>query len=418
MRASISRSRARSAVGRALAGANGARALDHLARLEEIAQLDHRERRERRVADVGAEGDELLARQAGERLAHGGGADAEAQGDRLDHDPVAGRELVVDDLGLEQQVDVLGQAGTGRLRRGARHAAVARGAAHSLGHAIFRADEREQFLDRGLGGGAIERDAAVLQQAHTVAGLEHVQVVVRDHDLRDVAALAQLADQLEDQPALLRAHRRERLVEQDDLGVREDRARDGDRLALAARERRDLGVHVGDVDAERVEVRPRRARIEPLLSTPQARVLALQEHVVEHGQPGHESEVLVDGVDAERARVDDRFQVHRVAEQRDLARVGPVVAREDLDERRLAGAVVADQPEHLALAQVQAHVAQRGDRAEALGEVLDAEHVVGCAVGLDSGRLHDVHTGFPRTRAMRYPSAIESRIAVPMKRSL
>ena len=178
-------------------------------------------------------------------------------------------ELVVDDLGLEQLVDVLGQAGGGGLDRGAQAVAVVRAAIHASGTRYSGAHEREQLLDRCLGAGRVERDAAVLQQAHAVAGLEHVQVVVRDHDLRDVAALAQLADQLDDQPALLGAHRRERLVEQDDLGVREHRARDGDRLALAARERRDLGVDVGDVDAERVEVlRAPGARIEPLSSTP------------------------------------------------------------------------------------------------------------------------------------------------------
>ena len=70
MRASISRSRAEVVVGRALAGAHGAGALDHLARLEEVAQLGQRERRQRGVADVGAEGDELLAGQARQRLAH------------------------------------------------------------------------------------------------------------------------------------------------------------------------------------------------------------------------------------------------------------------------------------------------------------------------------------------------------------
>ena len=183
------------------------------------------------------------------------------------------------------------------------------------------------------------------------------------------------------------------------FGVREDRARDRDRLALAARERRDLGIDVGDVDAERVEVLARQAAHRAVVEHPEARVLALQEHVVEDGQAGHQREILVDGVDAERARVDDRFQLHGLAEDRDLAGVGPVEAREDLDERRLAGAVVADQAEHLALAQVQAHVAQRRDRAEALGDVLDAQDVVGRAVGLDGGGL-GAHAGFPRTRAM------------------
>ena len=138
------------------------------------------------------------------------------------------------------------------------------------------------------------------------------------------------------------------------------------------------------------------ARIEPLSSTPQARVLALQEHVVEDRQPGHEREVLVDGVDAERARVDDRLAADTGLPKTEIvARVGLVEAREDLDQRGLAGAVVADQAEHLALAQVQAHVAQRRDRAEALGDVLDAQHVVGSAVGLHGRRLR-AHAGFPR----------------------
>ena len=103
-------------VARALARAHRAGALDHLARLEEVAQLGERERRQREVADVDAERDELLAGEPRERLAHRRRADAEARRDRLDHDALPGPELVVDDLGLEQLVDVLGQAGCARRR--------------------------------------------------------------------------------------------------------------------------------------------------------------------------------------------------------------------------------------------------------------------------------------------------------------
>ena len=112
-------------LGRALAGAHGAGALDHLARLEEVAQLRDRERRQRRVAHEGAEADQLLTGQARQRLAHRSRADAQADGDRLDHDALARRELVVDDLRLEQQVDVLGEARRSGHRRG-RPAVVAR----------------------------------------------------------------------------------------------------------------------------------------------------------------------------------------------------------------------------------------------------------------------------------------------------
>ena len=81
-----------------------------------------------------------------------------------------------------------------------------------------------------------------LMQVDPVGDLEDLDVVVGDDDHRDVAALLQLADQVEDQPPLARTHRRERLVEEEDGGAGVDGAGDGDRLPLSAREHRDLGV--------------------------------------------------------------------------------------------------------------------------------------------------------------------------------
>ena len=74
--------------------------------------------------------------------------------------------------------------------------------------------------------------------------------------------------------------------------------------------------------------------------------------------------------------------VHRpegdlLAGHEDAAGVGLVEAAEDLDQGRLAGAVVADQPEHLAPVQVQVDVGQGGDPAEALDDVLDPEGLAG-----------------------------------------
>ena len=65
-------------VGRALAGADGAGALDHLARLEEVVQLGQRQRRQRRSTRRRHGGDELLSGQARQRLAHGRRAHAQA----------------------------------------------------------------------------------------------------------------------------------------------------------------------------------------------------------------------------------------------------------------------------------------------------------------------------------------------------
>ena len=131
-------------------------------------------------------------------------------------------------------------------------------------------------------------------------------------------------------------------------------------------------------DADLVE---RRARLLAHRAVVQERqraadALAVEEHVVEHRQLVDEREVLVDGVDARAPRLVDAVRLVRLAAQGHLAHVGLLEAADDLHQRRLAGAVVAEQPEHLALAQVQVDVAQRDDGPEVLRDVLDAQDVV------------------------------------------
>ena len=104
--------------------------------------------------------------------------------------------------------------------------------------------------------------------------------------------------------------------------------------------------------------------------------LAPQEHVVIDGQLVDQREVLEDRVDALGPGVVDAFRLVGLAVQEHAPAVLLLEAGDDLDQRRLARAVVAEQAEHLALAQRQVDVAQRRDRAEALGDVLDAQHLL------------------------------------------
>ena len=60
------------------------------------------------------------------------------------------------------------------------------------------------------------------------------------------------------------------------------------------------------------------------------------------------AEVLVDGRDAGSSASRGRAEVRRLAVDEELALVGLVHAGEDLDQRRLAGAVVAEHAGHLA----------------------------------------------------------------------
>src|SRR5918999_4543370 len=73
-------------------------------------------------------------------------------------------------------------------------------------------DELGELLDRGLRRRLVEDDLTVVDQVDAVARLEDVDVVVQDHDDRDLAVLAQPPDEVEDHRPLADAHRRERLV--------------------------------------------------------------------------------------------------------------------------------------------------------------------------------------------------------------
>ena len=84
--------------------------------------------------------------------------------------------------------------------------------------------------------------------------------------------------------------------------------------------------------------------------------------------------------------VEDRL----LAVEQEPARVRPVDAREDLDERGLPRAVLADEAVHLAAEELNITVLERVDGAEALLRVLeDEDRRLGCAHGTEGApRFH------------------------------
>ena len=104
--------------------------------------------------------------------------------------------------------------------------------------------------------------AADVERRHAAAEAQHDDAVRHVEDVREVVtddddaepALAQPADQVQHLLRLGDAECRGGLVEQDDAGLAEQRPGDRHGLALAARERGDVGAHVADGrDRERVE---------------------------------------------------------------------------------------------------------------------------------------------------------------------
>ena len=82
--------------------------------------------------------------------------------------------------------------------------------------------------------------------------------------------------------------------------------------------------------------------------TTAGRFFLKQRHIFEHAQRRNQREVLKHHADTERARVARRRDRTGLAVDADLAGVGSVVAVENFGERAFAGAVFAEQRDHLA----------------------------------------------------------------------
>ena len=206
-----------------------------------------------------------------------------------------------------------------------------------------------------------------------VGRLEDVVEVVRDdHDAETL--LAEAADEREHLLGLRHAEGGGRLVEDDELRVPLDGLRDGDGLALAAGERRDrLPDRRDRRHREALERRGGGVLHRRLVEDLEPVGLAAEVHVLDDVEVVAEGEILVDDLDPEPRRVLRAVDVHLLALEDDLAAVGRVGARDALDQRRLAGAVVADERHHLAGAHLEVDVGQRLDRAEGLGDAAELE---------------------------------------------
>jgi len=84
----------------------------------------------------------------------------------------------------------------------------------------------------------------------------------------------------------------------------------------------------------------------------------------------------MDQTDASSQRVAGARQRHRLAAETQFAMIRAQVSDENLEQRRLAGAVLADDRVRLAVADREGDIAQRGDRAERLADLakLDGRH--------------------------------------------
>ena len=161
---------------------------------------------------------------------------------------------------------------------------------------------------------------------------------------------------------LLRREHRGRLVEDEDPGAAVEELQDLDPLLLADAELPDLRPGIDpqpELGGEAGDLGLRAARVEE-----EARLGEPEQDVLGHGLRRDQREVLVDHPQAGLDRVARRPEHDRPAVEADLALVGPVEAGEDVHQRALAGAVLAEQRVDLAGPQLEVDVVVGEDARE------------------------------------------------------
>ena len=202
-------------------------------------------------------------------------------------------------------------------------------------------------------------DAAAVAQHRQPVGdrVDLFEEMRNEHD--GEAARPQIADDIEQPRRLGRVETGGRLVEHQHARVVFQRARDGDEL-----------LHGDGIGAERacstsistpsrcIRARARTPAAAPIDEAEAPRQPA-ERQVVRHRQRRDEIDFLIDGADPGGARVGGGGEAQQPAVEPQFAGVGQGRAGHDLDERRFAGAVLAEQRMDLAGGDAEVDVVER-----------------------------------------------------------
>ena len=263
-------------------------------------------------------------------------------------------------------------------------AGAAGSAGEPLEHLQLAADHLLHELElRDLRRPVLGDEPTVAQHRHPVGELEDLVEEVRDEEHRD-ALVAQGAHDVEEHADLVGVQARRRLVEHEHLGVDVDGPRDsdellhGDRVAAEGRGR----VHV--------ETEPREHLRGPAVHGPgvdaaEPSRLTSEEHVLGDREVGAEVDLLVDRADPRGLALGRAGEPVLLAVDLEGSGVDGVDAGQRLDQRRLAGAVLAHERVHLPWQESQAHAVERLDAGEADLDAGQLDHGLHRAVGARSG---------------------------------
>ena len=268
---------------------------------------------------------------------------------------------------------------------------------HQLRQVVLVGLRRESLAD----------DLAASDDRDPVGDFEHLVQLVADED-DAVAFLGQAAQDAEDLLGFLWGQHRGWLVQDEDPGVAIERLEDLDALLPADRQRADLRLRVDHEAEPPAELDDPAVGLLPIEEDRARHRFLAEQDVLGDGEDGDQHEVLVDHVDAARDRVRGTRDGDFLAVEQDRPLVRPGQPVEDVHERRLAGAVLAEQGVDLAGADLQIDLVV-GDHARiALG---DAPHLEGRR---DHRRFPRRHLG--RHRRLDFTAPGETRAGRPVRR--
>ncbi len=211
----------------------------------------------------------------------------------------------------------------------------------------------------------------------------HSFQLVGDEEHRDTAGL-EAGDDLDQIVDLLPRERGGRLIHDDETRLGGDGARDGHQLARGERQRVGAAHEEGAVGRQmHIGKRParrgvQRRKVEPACEMPGGgHQLFAEGDILDDREIGQKRQVLVDGLDPGGERADGTEIAGncagRLAIDEDLAFIRRLGAGKNLDQGRLAAAILPHQVVDLAGLDHQAHLLQRADAAEGFLDVSDLE---------------------------------------------
>ena len=212
----------------------------------------------------------------------------------------------------------------------------------------------------------------VLEDEVPVCDVEDLLKPVRDKD-HSHPALPQRPDRGHQRVDVRSSEHRRRLVEHEDAHAAMQGLGDFEDLLLGDAQARDRPIGV-QVDVHLGEGADGLAAGGAPVDQPAALAVAAEHQVLGDRQRRKQVELLVDGDDAQALGVCRRGDANRLTVQQDRPGIGLLRARQDLDERRLARPVLADEREDLSRPHVQADVIERTHAGKRLGDVTHLEH--------------------------------------------